>query len=33
LSRIVSLPANKHKTIRNWNTTTKLAELVDAKDH
>jgi uncharacterized protein (DUF1697 family) len=32
-SRIVSLPAYKQMTIRNWNTTTKLAELVDAKDH
>jgi uncharacterized protein (DUF1697 family) len=31
-SRIVSLPAYKQMTIRNWNTTTKLAELVDAKD-
>jgi uncharacterized protein (DUF1697 family) len=32
LSRIVSLPIYKSMTIRNWNTTTKLAELVDAKD-
>ena len=31
-SRIVSLPAYKQMTIRNWNTTTKLAELVNAKD-
>jgi uncharacterized protein (DUF1697 family) len=31
-SRIVSLPAYKSMTIRNWNTTTKLLELLDAKD-
>ena len=30
-SRIVALPAYKQMTIRNWNTTTKLAELVNAK--
>ena len=30
-SRIVSLPAYKQMTIRNWNTTTKLAELVNEK--
>ena len=30
-SRIVSLPTYKQMTIRNWNTTTKLAELVNAK--
>ena len=28
LSRIVSLPAYKDLTIRNWNTTTKLLEMV-----
>lgn len=32
-SRIVSLPTYKQMTIRNWNTTTKLVELLDAKDH
>jgi uncharacterized protein (DUF1697 family) len=32
LSRVVSMPIYKSMTIRNWNTTTKLAELVDAKD-
>ena len=31
-SRIVSLPTYKSMTIRNWNTTTKLLELLDAKD-
>jgi uncharacterized protein (DUF1697 family) len=28
LNRIASLPIYKHMTIRNWNTTTKLAELL-----
>ncbi|HEX6581573.1 MAG TPA: DUF1697 domain-containing protein [Actinomycetota bacterium] len=28
LNRVASLPIYKHMTIRNWNTTTKLAELV-----
>ncbi len=32
LSRIISLPIYKSMTIRNWNTTTRLAELVQAKD-
>jgi len=32
LSRIISLPIYQQMTIRNWNTTTKLAELVNAKD-
>ena len=32
LSRVASMPIYKQMTIRNWNTTTKLAELVDAKD-
>ncbi len=32
LNRIASLPIYKQMTIRNWNTTTKLAELLDAKD-
>ena len=32
LNRVASLPIYKQMTIRNWNTTTKLAELVDAKD-
>ena len=31
LNRVVSLPIYQQMTIRNWNTTTKLAELVDAK--
>jgi uncharacterized protein (DUF1697 family) len=31
LSRIISLPIYQQMTIRNWNTTTKLAELVNAK--
>ena len=32
LNRVASLPIYQQMTIRNWNTTTKLAELVDAKD-
>jgi uncharacterized protein (DUF1697 family) len=32
ISRIVSLPIYKNMTIRNWNTTTKLLELLDAKE-
>jgi uncharacterized protein (DUF1697 family) len=32
LSRVVSMPIYQQMTIRNWNTTTKLTELVDAKD-
>jgi uncharacterized protein (DUF1697 family) len=28
LNRVASLPIYKHMTIRNWNTTTKLAELM-----
>jgi uncharacterized protein (DUF1697 family) len=32
LSRIVSMPVYRDMTIRNWNTTTKLLELVEAKD-
>ncbi|MGH2672205.1 MAG: DUF1697 domain-containing protein [Actinomycetota bacterium] len=32
LSRVVSMPIYQQMTIRNWNTTTKLAELVNAKD-
>ena len=32
LSRVVSMPIYQQMTIRNWNTTTKLLELVDAKD-
>jgi uncharacterized protein (DUF1697 family) len=31
LNRVVSLPIYQQMTIRNWNTTTKLAELVNAK--
>jgi uncharacterized protein (DUF1697 family) len=30
LSRVVSLPIYQQMTIRNWNTTTKLRELLDA---
>ncbi len=30
LSRIVSMPIYRDMTIRNWNTTTKLRELVEA---
>ena len=30
LSKIVGTPAYKFMTIRNWNTTTKLLELLDA---
>ncbi len=32
LSRVVSMPIYQQMTIRNWNTTRKLAELVDAKE-
>jgi uncharacterized protein (DUF1697 family) len=32
LNRVASLPIYKNMTIRNWNTTTKLRELVDAED-
>jgi uncharacterized protein (DUF1697 family) len=32
LSRVVSMPIYQQMTLRNWNTTTKLLELVDAKD-
>jgi uncharacterized protein (DUF1697 family) len=28
MNRVASLPVYKQMTIRNWNTTTKLAELV-----
>jgi uncharacterized protein (DUF1697 family) len=31
LNRVASLPIYKSMTIRNWNTTTKLAELLEAK--
>ena len=31
LSRIVSLPVYQEMTIRNWNTTTKLGSLMDAR--
>jgi uncharacterized protein (DUF1697 family) len=30
LSRLISLPIYKDMTIRNWNTTTKLLELLDS---
>jgi uncharacterized protein (DUF1697 family) len=30
LSKVVSLPIYQRMTIRNWNTTVKLRELVDA---
>jgi uncharacterized protein (DUF1697 family) len=32
LNRVVGLPIYQQMTIRNWNTTTRLAELVGAKD-
>jgi uncharacterized protein (DUF1697 family) len=32
ISKISSLPIYKDMTIRNWNTTTKLVELLDAND-
>jgi uncharacterized protein (DUF1697 family) len=32
IGKIVSLPIYKSMTIRNWNTTTKLLELLDAAD-
>ena len=32
LNRIVGMPIYQQMTIRNWNTTTKLAELLNAKD-
>ncbi|HWL91095.1 MAG TPA: DUF1697 domain-containing protein [Actinomycetota bacterium] len=31
LNRVASLPIYRYMTIRNWNTTTKLRELLDAK--
>jgi uncharacterized protein (DUF1697 family) len=31
LNRVASMPLYQQMTIRNWNTTTKLAELVNAK--
>jgi len=31
MNRVASLPAYKQMTIRNWNTTTKLRELLDAE--
>ncbi len=30
LSKIVSMPVYRSMTIRNWNTTTKLAQMLDA---
>ena len=33
LNRVASLPIYKQMTIRNWNTTTKLVQLLDAKEH
>jgi uncharacterized protein (DUF1697 family) len=30
LSRLVGMPVYQSMTIRNWNTTTKLLQLVDA---
>jgi uncharacterized protein (DUF1697 family) len=32
LSRIVSLPIYRDMTIRNWNTTTKLLQMLEATD-
>lgn len=31
LARIISLPVYQHMTIRNWNTTSKLLALMDAR--
>jgi uncharacterized protein (DUF1697 family) len=31
LSRVVSMPIYQSMTIRNWNTTTKLLEMMDAR--
>jgi uncharacterized protein (DUF1697 family) len=31
LNRVASLPVYKQMTIRNWNTTTKLGDLLDAE--
>ncbi len=31
LARIVSLPVYQHMTIRNWNTTSKILALMDAR--
>jgi uncharacterized protein (DUF1697 family) len=33
LSRVVGLPVYQRMTIRNWNTTTKLVALMDARAH
>lgn len=33
LSRVVGLPIYKSITIRNWNTTTKLLQLMNASEH
>jgi uncharacterized protein (DUF1697 family) len=32
LNRVASMPIYKHMTIRNWNTTTKLVELLEVAD-
>ena len=32
LSRLVSLPIYKSMTIRNWNTTTKLLQLLESAE-
>ncbi len=32
LSRIVSMPVYQGMTIRNWNTTTRLVDLLDASE-
>jgi hypothetical protein len=31
LTRIISLPVYQNMTIRNWNTTSKLLALMDAR--
>jgi len=33
LSRIISMPVYQSMTIRNWNTTTKLLEMMEAVNH
>jgi uncharacterized protein (DUF1697 family) len=32
LTRLISLPIYQHITIRNWNTTTRLLEMMQAEN-
>jgi uncharacterized protein (DUF1697 family) len=32
ISKLASMPIYKSMTVRNWNTTTKLARLAEASD-